>query len=384
MTTLYRLHSRLSSVCPMMVQPEQSPEGDADPSAAASAPGPSVRIGELSRRTGVRAETIRAWERRYDLVQPDAEHGRVSPLLPRRRGTGSRDARPARRGSRCGRGRETGAIGARCGRRIRALARRRGGSPLRGAGGVRRGSRERRSRSSAGRVLTRRLHRLRRAAGDGGDRQPLGQGQASVAQEHFAASVVRGRLLAISRGWGSGMGPLALLACPPGEHHDIGLIAFGLSLRGRGWRIVYLGQDTPLDTLAETVRRLAPAVVVMSVATRRASRLSRFRARRGGGPRPRVGRRRRGQRGDALPGRRASSRGAANRGRSPPGGGFEFEPAEAVPPWYRLLCPMRPDRRRAGTAGTRGTPRDTSTAIAARLGPDSYAAKRTRSTIRAW
>ena len=93
------------------------------------------------------------------------------------------------------------------------------------------------------------------------------EGHVSVAQEHFAASVVRGRLLAISRGWGSGMGPLALLACPPGEHHDIGLIAFGLSLRGRGWRIVYLGQDTPLDTLAQTVRRLAPAVVVMSVAT---------------------------------------------------------------------------------------------------------------------
>jgi methanogenic corrinoid protein MtbC1 len=88
----------------------------------------------------------------------------------------------------------------------------------------------------------------------------------SVAQEHFATSVVRGRLLALSRGWGSGLGPLALLACPPGEQHDIGLIAFGLSLRNRGWRIVYLGQETPLDTLAEAARRLAPALVVVGVA----------------------------------------------------------------------------------------------------------------------
>src|SRR6187551_3533884 len=58
----------------MMVQPE-SPEGSAAPPAPRSAPGPSVRIGELARRTGVRAETIRAWERRYDLVQPARSAG---------------------------------------------------------------------------------------------------------------------------------------------------------------------------------------------------------------------------------------------------------------------------------------------------------------------
>ena len=91
-------------------------------------------------------------------------------------------------------------------------------------------------------------------------------GDVSVAQEHFATSVVRGRLLALSRGWGSGVGPLALLACPPGEQHDVGLIAFGLSLRNRGWRIVFLGQETPLDTLADAARRLAPALVVVGVA----------------------------------------------------------------------------------------------------------------------
>ena len=43
----------------------------------------------------------------------------------------------------------------------------------------------------------------------------------------------------------SGSGPLAVLACLPGEQHDLGLIAFGLALRARGWRIVYLGADTP-------------------------------------------------------------------------------------------------------------------------------------------
>ena len=67
--------------------------------------------------------------------------------------------------------------------------------------------------------------------------------KATVAQEHFASSVVRGRLLGLARGWGVGAGPLALLACLPGELHDLGLIAFGLSLRQRGWRIAYLGAD---------------------------------------------------------------------------------------------------------------------------------------------
>jgi methanogenic corrinoid protein MtbC1 len=70
-------------------------------------------------------------------------------------------------------------------------------------------------------------------------------GEASIAQEHFASGVLRGRLLGLGRGWGQGIGPLALLACLPGEQHDLGLIAFGLALEARGWRIANLGSDTP-------------------------------------------------------------------------------------------------------------------------------------------
>src|SRR5207342_425891 len=54
------------------------------------------------------------------------------------------------------------------------------------------------------------------------------RGEATVAQEHFASSIIRGRLLGLARGWGAGVGPHALLACPPGEFHDLGLLAFGL------------------------------------------------------------------------------------------------------------------------------------------------------------
>jgi DNA-binding transcriptional MerR regulator len=93
------------------------------------------------------------------------------------------------------------------------------------------------------------------------------RGEITVAQEHFASNVVRGRLLGLARGWGRGVGPIALLACLPGEHHDLGLIAFGLTLRSHGWRIAYLGADTPLDTLERAAEAIEPAFVVVSATT---------------------------------------------------------------------------------------------------------------------
>ena len=88
--------------------------------------------------------------------------------------------------------------------------------------------------------------------------------EASVAQEHFASALLRGRLLALGRDWGRGRGPHALLACVPGDQHDLGLISFGLALRAHGWRITYLGADTPLLTLIETADLLQPALVVVT------------------------------------------------------------------------------------------------------------------------
>ncbi|MDQ6841989.1 MAG: cobalamin B12-binding domain-containing protein, partial [Actinomycetota bacterium] len=67
------------------------------------------------------------------------------------------------------------------------------------------------------------------------------------------------------RQWGRGSGPRALLACVPGEAHDISLIAFGLMLRSYGWRIVFLGADTPLSTLAQTAEATRPALTVLSI-----------------------------------------------------------------------------------------------------------------------
>jgi DNA-binding transcriptional MerR regulator len=93
------------------------------------------------------------------------------------------------------------------------------------------------------------------------------RGDASVAQEHFAASVIRGRMLGLARGWGLGVGPLAVIACLAGEQHDLGALAFGLALRSRGWRISYFGADTPLETIEHAADFLKPRLIVVAAVT---------------------------------------------------------------------------------------------------------------------
>ena len=86
----------------------------------------------------------------------------------------------------------------------------------------------------------------------------------TVGHEHFATTVLRGRLLGLARGWDHGSGPRVALACLPGELHDVGLVAFGILLWRDGSRILYFGQDTPLDILVDVARRERCALAVVA------------------------------------------------------------------------------------------------------------------------
>jgi MerR family transcriptional regulator, light-induced transcriptional regulator len=90
------------------------------------------------------------------------------------------------------------------------------------------------------------------------------KGEARPGQEHFASTIIQARLLSMTKGWGSGTGPRALLACPSGEQHTLGLVAFGIALSRRGWRITYLGADTPSESIAHAADRVAPRLVILS------------------------------------------------------------------------------------------------------------------------
>jgi methanogenic corrinoid protein MtbC1 len=103
-----------------------------------------------------------------------------------------------------------------------------------------------------------------------GDR--WGSGELSVTQEHFASHIVRTRLSAIAAGMSAEPDrPTVVVACPPGERHDIALLAFSILLRREGWQVRYLGADTPTTDLAFACRRIEPDLVV--VATSRSTAL---------------------------------------------------------------------------------------------------------------
>jgi methanogenic corrinoid protein MtbC1 len=92
------------------------------------------------------------------------------------------------------------------------------------------------------------------------------RGTVTVGQEHFATAVLAGRLHALARGWDAGVGPRAVLACPSDERHDLGLLCFALALRGRGWRVSYLGADTPTAAIEGVAAQLDADLVVLGAA----------------------------------------------------------------------------------------------------------------------
>lgn len=97
-----------------------------------------------------------------------------------------------------------------------------------------------------------------RRVGDG-----WAHGTVDVADEHFATDIVRGRLAAMTFGAGASAGPLALLACPPEELHDIPLKAFEVVLQRAGWRTRYLGPNTPIASVTVAADIVEPDVVVL-------------------------------------------------------------------------------------------------------------------------
>lgn len=223
----------------------------------------ALRIGELSRRSGVSPELLRAWERRYGLLQPTRSAGGL------RLYSADDLARVAAMQQHLADG-YAAAEAAALASRSPALHDEQLAPPT--ARDELAAALESFDEADAHAVFDALLARLSidsllrevivpylHALGERWER-----GEVSIAQEHFASTLLRGRLYGLARGWGRGIGPVAVLACAPGEQHDLGLLAFGLALRARGWRIVFLGADTPVASVDDAARSCDPAVVVVS------------------------------------------------------------------------------------------------------------------------
>lgn len=92
-------------------------------------------------------------------------------------------------------------------------------------------------------------------------------GTRSVAHEHFASGLSRQHLMrhvAVARGDVHDGRPLVVVACPPGERHDLGPLAFSALLVDAGWRVAFLGADTALVALARICQLSRPELVVVA------------------------------------------------------------------------------------------------------------------------
>lgn len=91
-------------------------------------------------------------------------------------------------------------------------------------------------------------------------------GRATVAQEHFASHIARRFTQRIIDFYPSRpSAPQILLACAPGEQHELGLLALAAELRSVGYRVIYLGQAVPVDALVAAIASERPAVAVVAV-----------------------------------------------------------------------------------------------------------------------
>ena len=93
-------------------------------------------------------------------------------------------------------------------------------------------------------------------------------GEASVAQEHFATGLIRARLSSLLEHTLVGMDRSEILAaCPPGEWHELGLLMICLFLERRGYRVGYLGANLPADEFERVVQCGRPRLVLVSAQT---------------------------------------------------------------------------------------------------------------------
>lgn len=95
------------------------------------------------------------------------------------------------------------------------------------------------------------------------------RGEITIWQEHLASNIVRERLLAMLQAQPAAppSAPLLVAACAPREEHELGLLIFALCMRRQGWRVAYIGQETPLEELDKLARQLKPNLLAISVTT---------------------------------------------------------------------------------------------------------------------
>lgn len=92
------------------------------------------------------------------------------------------------------------------------------------------------------------------------------EGDISVCVEHFASNFLRGLLTNLFHvTLETKADALVLVCCAPGEAHEIAPLLLALCLRRAGLHVAYLGQSIETNGLLHTIKELIPALICVSL-----------------------------------------------------------------------------------------------------------------------
>lgn len=91
------------------------------------------------------------------------------------------------------------------------------------------------------------------------------EGKITTAHEHFASSFLRSRLEGLSTSFPhSSFLPKAIAVCGPGERHELGLLIFTLYLRRKGFEVIFLGTSLAEHDIEVVIEQVDPKFVFLS------------------------------------------------------------------------------------------------------------------------
>jgi DNA-binding transcriptional MerR regulator/methylmalonyl-CoA mutase cobalamin-binding subunit len=222
-----------------------------------------LNIAALTQRTGVAADTLRKWEQRYGILQPERTPG------GQRRYTERDVARVEWLRSRLDEGYRIGEAALLLGRTNVVAAR----TTTEQVEAILDAT----ERGDVGEIGLRldqafALHPLEAVLAEVID--PLLRevgarwqaGRLTVAQEHLVSEAVRARLGHLIGDVGGGVRGTIVLACAPSERHELGLMTLAIALRSDGWQVAYVGADAPLGDVLALAVKLSATTVGISLA----------------------------------------------------------------------------------------------------------------------
>ncbi len=91
---------------------------------------------------------------------------------------------------------------------------------------------------------------------------------AGIAEEHFFSVYLRNKIgTRLHHLNAQQRGPQLLISCLPGEHHEAGMLLFALTAVSHGYRTLTLGANLPLDQIAPVLLQRHCDAVVLSAST---------------------------------------------------------------------------------------------------------------------